>query len=325
MIGYQKILIYYAIALIAIGATPAMAQTFPSKPIRIVVGYAAGGPGDISARLIAQKVSETLGQPVVVENKPGASTIISAQAVANAPKDGYTLLMYTSVLVTNVHMYKTLPYKLEDFTPVSLILSFPFALNVSTSLPVKSLAEFVALAKSKPGSLNYATLGPSGTGFLLTKKFEKLADIKMTPIPYKGAAPAMTALTVGEVQVFIDSVSTSIPNHQARKSTMLGVTTEQRLPSAPDIPTFKEQNYPDMVASVWFGLGVPSGTPEDIVKILHGAIAKAVRSEDYQRAISRFGALPIASESPAEFSNLVRTESEKWSNVIRPLGIQLDY
>jgi len=263
-------------ALVAAGTpwatSTAGANTYPSKPIRIIVPYAAGGFTDIVSRLVAQKMSIKLGQPVVVENKAGGSTIIGAETVAKSAPDGYTLLMaVTTTISTNPFLFKKLPYKPSDFIPVALTGLTPFVLSAHPSVPANTLAELLALEKANPGTLNLATLGTGSSTHLVGEMFNSLAGVKLNMIPYKGAGPALNDLMAGHVQLFFDGIATSAPMFRAGKLKGIAITGDSRSQAAPQVPTFAESGLPEMQAASWYGLLAPARTPQAIIDLLNQA------------------------------------------------------
>ena len=311
--------------LLGIGvAGMAGAQTFPTKSIRIVVPYAAGGFTDIVARLVAQKMTERLGQAVIVDNKAGASTIIGGEAVAKAPPDGYTLLMAaTTTLSTNPLLFKKLPYQLADFAPIALCGLTPFVMIAHPSLPANNAKELVALAKAKPGSLSVATLGIGSSVHLVVAMFRAATGVDITDIPYKGSGPASNDLLAGQVQLYIDAVSTSVPRIRAGQVKGLGITSAVRSPAAPALPTFTEQGIPDMVAYSWYGLLAPAGTPKPIIDRLNQVANEGLRTAEVRERLTADGGVADIM-TPEEFGNLIKEHMEVWRKIIAPLKIQLD-
>jgi tripartite-type tricarboxylate transporter receptor subunit TctC len=317
-----------ATALIAI-TVPASAQdakprSSSDKLIRIVVPYAPGGYTDIIARLISQKMSERLGQTVIVENKPGASTILGAEFVAKAPADGNTLLMgVTTTLSSNQFMFRKLPYKTSDFIPVALTGLTPFVLVAHPSVPANNVGELVALAKAKPGTLNVATLGVGASTQLVAEMFKSAARVDIKDVPYKGSAPASTDLLAGHVQLYFDAVPTAMPRVRAGQLKAIGITSEARSPAAPMLATFVESGLPEMVAYSWYGLLAPAGTPQEVVDTLNKAANEALQLPDVRAQVEANGATaPIM--SPPEFGALIEKHTKVWEKIIKPLNIQLD-
>lgn len=312
-------------ALAATAAWPGIARAaWPDKPIRIIVPYAPGGFTDIVSRLVAQKMTARLGQPVIVENKAGGSTAIAAEAVARAAPDGLTLLMaVTTTLSTNPFLFKKLPYKAADFVPVALTGLTPFVLSVHPAVPANTVQELIALAKTKPGSLNMATLGTGSSTHLVGAMFNGLAGTDIPYIPYKGAGPALSDLSAGHVQLFFDGIATSAPLFRAGKLKGLAITSEARSPAAPQVPTFAEAGLPGMMAASWYGLLAPAGTPTAVVEVLNQATNEALQAPDVRARVEQDGAL-APTLSPRQFGELIERHTQQWGRVIAPLNIQLD-
>jgi tripartite-type tricarboxylate transporter receptor subunit TctC len=300
------------------------AQSFPTKPIRIVVPYAPGGFTDIVSRLVAKQMTDRLGQPVLVENKAGASTIIGTEYVAKAAPDGYTLLMaVTTSLSTNPHLFKKLPYKAADFEPIALAAMTPFVMSAHPSVPANNLKELLELDKAKPGSLNVATLGAGGSSQLVGAMFSSVTGIKMTEVSYKGAGPALADLLAGHVQFFFDGIATSAPLYRTGRLKGIGITSETRSPAFPSLPTFVEQGLPNMKAYSWYGLLAPAGTPVAVINTLNAAMNEALQVPEVSARIAADGAqAPIM--SPRQFGNLIDEHTKVWGDIIKPLNIQLD-
>ena len=299
------------------------AGSYPTKPIRIVVPYAAGGFTDIVARLVGQKMSERLGQPVVVDNKPGASTIIGAEAVARAAPDGYTLLMgVTTTLSTNPLLFKKLSYKASDFKPVALAGLTPFVLVANPSVP-GSVREVVDAAKAKPGEMNVATLGIGSSTHLVLAMLRAAAGVDLKDIPYKGSAPAMSDLLAGHVHLYFDAVPTSMPYIRSGQLKGIAITSEERSPAAPSLPTFRESGVPDMVAYSWYGLLAPAGTPDAIVAHLNKAVNEALETPEVKARLAADGGV-APTLSPRQFGDLIDKHTQVWAKIITPLNIQLD-
>ena len=312
-------------ALAASTALPAFGQAaWPTKPINIIVPYAAGGFTDIVARLVAQKMSASLGQPVIVENKAGGSTIIGAEHVARAVPDGHTLLMgVTTTLSTNPFLFRKLGYKRSDFEPVALTGLTPFVLSANPAVPASNVKELIALAKAKPGALSIATLGNGSSTHLVGAMFNRLAGVDLPFIPYKGAGPALSDLMAGHVQLFFDGIATSLPLYRSGKLKGIGITSEQRSPAAPELPTFAESGLPEMKAASWYGLLAPAGTPPSVIETLNKAVNEALRAPDVRARVEQDGAAaPLL--TPRQFGELIDEHTKAWGRVITPLNIQLD-
>ena len=297
---------------------------FPTKTIHIVVPYAPGGFTDIVSRLVGQKISERLGQTVVVENKAGASTIIGARSVAEAAPDGYTLLMaVTTTISTNPFLFKNLPYKASDFAPVALTGLTPFVLAAHPSVPANTLDEIVALEKAKPGTLNLATLGPGSSTHLVGEMFNSLAGLKLNMVPYRGASLALTDLMAGHVQLYFDGIATAAPQFRSGKLKGIAITGENRSQAAPDVPTFAESGMPGMQAASWYGLMAPAGTPQEVIDLLNEAVNEALQQPEVRARVEQDGAAAPAL-SPKEFGELIEAHTRTWEGVIKPLNITLD-
>ncbi|MBC7380862.1 MAG: tripartite tricarboxylate transporter substrate binding protein [Burkholderiaceae bacterium] len=309
----------------ALAAQPALAaDTWPTKPIRIVVPYTPGGLTDVLARLVAQKASITLGQPIVIENRPGASTVIGAEYVAKSPADGYTLLMSgTTTLSTNPILIKKLSYKASDFTPVALIGMVPFLAVAHPSVPVKNLKELVAYAKANPDKLTYSTSGTGTSSHLVGEMFESVTGTKLRDIPYKGTSPALTAVLSGEVSMTFDGVTLYIPHIQSGKLNPIALFGEQHVAAIDQVPTMVEHGYKDAVALAWFGLVAPAGTPREAIDRMNDAVRKALSEPELSGKMREFNAY-IEPRSPAAFGELIQRESVLWGRVLAPLNIQLD-
>ncbi len=299
----------------------ALAQTYPTKPIRMVVGFVAGGPTDAIARVFAQRLGNVLGQQVVIENRGGADGVIAADVVAKAVPDGYTLFFASAGHAINASFYPKLPYRtVEDFAPVTLIGESPNIIAVTPSLPVKDLREFVALAKSKPGALNYgATSSPT---LLATELFDSLAGIKITRIPFKGAAPAMAAVMSGDVQLVISGIGTTLPQVRGGKLKGLAVTGARRSPLAPDMPTVVESGI-NFVATTWYGVLAPAGTPPAIIQRLNSVSRTLLEDSDVKAQAAPQGVV-FTPSTPEEFGAFLRAEVALWAKVVKDTGIKAE-
>ena len=314
-----------AALLLALGALcGAQAQEFPSRPITLVVPYAAGGPTDVATRIIAEQMRAALGVMVAVENKPGASTIVGAQYVANAKPDGYTLLMVTTTtLATNPHLYKKLAYKIEDFEPIAMTAKVPIGLAVKSSLPVKTIREFRDYVKARPGKMSYGSAGTGANSQLVNALMNQKLELLMAEIPYKGTAPALNDLVAGHVDAVVDAIATLAPRQNAGQLRILGNFDDRRSPVAPDVPTFLESGYPDLVAFTWNAVVGPAGMPKPIVEKLSSAIVRAMESAETQRKFAELGFI-VQTSTPAELAVYMRRELDRWGPLIRQMGIQLD-
>ncbi len=313
-----------AIALLSIGivAAPALAQDFPTRPVTIVVAQPPGGGTDIIARIMADQLSRKLGQPFIVENRPGAGTVVGSASVANATPDGYTLLMgLTANMAVNPSLFANLPYDpIRDFAPVGMVAKFPFVIIVSNNLPVHSIKELIALAKSKPGEINFAS-GGNGTGQHLSAELFKLeTGINLTHVPYRGAAPAYTDVISGQVPVFFDNLSSALGQIQSGSVRALAVTGTERSPLLPNVPTVVESGVPEYQYYVWFGLWAPKKTPQPIVEKLNAAVKVALQSPEAKEHIAAAAGVPF--DMPlADIDPFVQAEIAKWADVVKRANI----
>lgn len=313
--------------LAALGLMPALAQAadaYPSKPMRLIVALPAGGPTDILARLIAQPLSASLGQPIVVDNRPGAGGNIGAELVAKSPADGYTLFMGTSgPLAINPSLYKNIGFDpLRDFAPVILAASAPFVIVAHPSLPANNVKELVALAKAKPGTVNYGSV-QGNASHLATELFDYMAGIKMTLVPYKGAAQATTDVIAGQIQLSFASTPGSVQLLKAGKIKSIAVTSAKRIAALPEVPTVAESGLPGYEASVWYGVVVPAKTPKEVVTRLNAEIGK-ILAERSQRDKIAAADFEVTSTTPEEFGKFIRSETEKWTKVVKASGARAE-
>ncbi|HLU03338.1 MAG TPA: tripartite tricarboxylate transporter substrate binding protein [Advenella sp.] len=300
------------------------ADSYPDRPIKIVVPYSPGGFTDILARQMSQQLSEKLKQPVVVENKPGAGTIIGAEAVARAKPDGYTLLMaVTTTLSSNPHLFSKLPYKIADFKPVALTGLTPFVLVANPSVPANNVRELIELAKKEPGKLSAATLGNGSSTHLVLAMLRGATGADILDVPYKGASPALSDLVAGHVDLFFDAITTSLPHIQAGRLKPIAMTSEKRSDAAPSIPTFREEGTPQMLAYSWYGLLAPAGTPDAITEKLNKVINEALASPEIEAKFRSEGAESRPMSAKA-FGELIEEHSQIWGKVIKSLNIRLD-
>lgn len=306
------------------GSLPAQADTFPSRPIHLVVGYAAGGSTDQIARIVGQKLSEELGQPVVIDNKPGAGATIASDYVSKSTPDGYTLFMSTIANTINTTLYRRLPFDFErDFAPVSLVATVPNVLVVNPDVPAKTVQEFVALAKKNPEKLYFASSGSGSSIHLSGELFNMVAGVKLTHVPYKGSAPAVVDLMSGQVQAMFDNLSSSLPYIKAGKLRALAVTSATRSPAAPDIPTMAEAGLPDCEVLSWFALVAPAKTPQPIIDKLNAAVVKLLADPSTKQQFDNIGADP-ASSTPAALAALISSETAKWGKVVKTSGAEVN-
>lgn len=309
----------WAAAAIA-GPAHVRAKTYPAKPIHLVVGYAAGGATDSIARIIGQKLAEELGQPVVVDNRPGAGATIASDFVAKAAPDGYTIFMSTIANTINTTLYRHLPFGFErDFAPISQVATVPNVLVVNPSVPAKTVQEFVAYAKDNPGKIYFASSGNGSSIHLSGELFNMVADVKLVHVPYKGSAPAVVDLMSGQVQAMFDNLSSSLPYVKAGKLRALAVTSAQRSPAAPNIPTMAEAGYPDCEVLSWFALVAPAKTPAPIIDRLNAATQKALAQDDVKQRLAAIGVDPAPS-TPSALAAFIASETAKWAKVVEASG-----
>ena len=302
-----------------------IAQSYPVKTIRVIVPTAAGGNPDFILRPVAQKMSESLRQPLIVDNRPGASGIIGVELAARAPADGYTLLFAAiGHLATPSALYDKLPFDaVKDFAPISNLVDTPFFLFVHPSLPAKTVKEYVALAKSRPGQITYMSFGVGSFPHFLTESLSSTTGIKLLHVPYKGSAPAASALLAGHVMSGFDSMQTAISLVRAKRLRALAIGAEKRSPIAPEIPTFAEAGFPGSGGSAWFGLFAPANTPRDIVMKLHSEVVKALATPEIRQIFEPAG-LQVIGNTPEQFAALLRRDIDKFVKVARTANIRAE-
>jgi tripartite-type tricarboxylate transporter receptor subunit TctC len=296
------------------------ATSFPSKPVRMIVGYAPGGGSDIMGRLMGQDLSKALGQQMIVENRAGAAQNIAAEFVAKAPPDGYTLFMSSAALGINISLYPKINYHpIRDFAPVALFAISPNLLITHPSLPPKTVKEFVAFAKQYPGKLNYSTSGSGSTQHLSGEMLKVMTGIGIVHIPYRGSAPSMTALLSGEVEFSFNNIPASINYIKAGRLRAIAITSAKRSPLLPDLPTMAEAGVPKFETSTWYGLLAPAATPRDIVSKLNQTVNTIVKTPDFSKRLAQLGADPVA-DTPEYFANYLKAEIERWAPVVKASG-----
>ena len=301
----------------------ARAQTYPTRPVRLIIGYPPGGSADMTARLMGQWLSERLGQTFVIESRPGAATNIATEAVVHAPPDGYTLLLVAPANAINATLYEKLNYNfVHDIAPVAGLIRFPNVMEVNPSVPAKTVPEFIAYAKANPGKLNMASSGNGSTIHVSGELFKMMTGISMIHVPYRGGAPALTDMISGQVQVMFDNVPTSIEFIRAGKLRPLAVTTAQRSEVLPDLPTVADF-VPGYEASAWYGVGAPKGTPAEIIDKLNSEINAILANPKTKSRFAELGASLIGG-SPANFGKLIVEETDKWGKVVRFSGAKPD-
>jgi len=327
---FRKLVVTCGLALGAIGlasvgeqAFAQSAQAYPTKPVRIIVAVAPGGPTDRLARLIGQHLSEKWGQPIVVENRPGAGQLIGTGVAAKAAPDGYTFLMTTNVFPVNTHLFKTLPYDpKKDFTPVTQVAASSLMLVVHPSLPVSTLKELIAYAKANPGKLNYGSSGPSSSLRFAAELLKSSAGLEMTHVAFNGTAPMTTALISNVVQVAVLGSLSSKVHLDSGRLRAIAVTSASRSPNFPDIPTMGEAGLPGFQAGSWFGMLAPAGTPSDIVNKMQTEVARILRIPEVAQSLKNLDEVGIGS-TPAEFAAFIEAEDKKWGNIIRDSNIEV--
>ncbi len=300
------------------------AQDYPSKPVRVVIPWPAGGSNDIVGRVVSQKLSESLGQQFVIDNRAGASGVVGADLAAKSPGDGYTLMVHSVTHLGNATMYKKLPYDtLKDFVPVALLCQQPGGLIVHPSLPVKSAMQFIALAKASPGQILYSSSGNGSAPHLSMAQLIALTGINIVHIPYKGGPPAVTAIVAGETQAMTATLATVLPLIKGGRLRLLAMTSAQRLKLMPEVPTLAESGVPGYEMSPWIAVFAPAGTPKQIVDKLNGEIAKALRLSDVQQNLAG-QALEAIIATPEEFASRVKADYEKYAKLIRMAGARIE-
>jgi tripartite-type tricarboxylate transporter receptor subunit TctC len=314
----------FGILIAAIGV--ADAADYPLRPIKLVVPYAAGGPTDVQARLIADYLARDLKQSVFVENKAGAQGAIGAEAVAHGEPDGYTLLFTAgSVIVMNPMLYKKLSYDPDrELRVLAVVTDLPMVIIVHPSIPAKTLAEFVNYAKQNPGKLNFGSAGTGGVGHLSGEIFKSTAGVEMTHVPYKGAGPALQDLISGNIQAMFETIGTALPPVKAGLVRPLGVSSAERVADLPDLPTVVESGYPDYRVSVWYGIAAPARVPEEIAQAISASMTHALNDEAFRTALSRIGFSPLRARNEAGIKAFIEADKARWSGVITKLNISLD-
>lgn len=301
-----------------------LADTYPSKPIRIVVPFAAGGAVDVVARAVGQRMSEQMHNPVIVEDKPGASANLGAEYVAKAAADGYTVLLGANGLATNMTLFHNLGFdSSKDFAPIARVGYAPLVLVVQADSPLKSLKDLIAAAKAQPGALSYGSAGNGGAAHLASELLKHTAKIDVLHVPYKGGAPAMTDLLGGRISFMLNNPVEVMANIKSGRLRALAVASAKRIPMLPDVPTFAEAGLPGYTASVWWGLVAPVKTPKDIVAKLSSEALKALEDEGVKQKLSNLGAV-VDPAGPEEFGKFLKEEIDKWAGVIKASGIHAD-
>jgi tripartite-type tricarboxylate transporter receptor subunit TctC len=307
-------------------ALQAHAAEYPTRPIKLVVPYAAGGPTDVLGRMVGDYLSRDLKQTVVVENKAGAQGAIGAEVAARAEPDGYTLFFTAaSIVVLNPQLYKKLPYDpVKDFRVLAVITDLPVLMEVHPSVPAKTVAEFVAYAKQNPGKLNFGSAGTGGTTHLAGEMFRQMAGIDMVHVAYKGAGPALQDLLSGNIQLMFDTLGTALPPVKAGLLRPLAVSSAQRIPDLPDVPTMAEAGYPQYAVSVWYGVAAQSKLPEEIAQKLKASLDRALSDDTFRASLNKSGFAPLRPKSFSEIDKFIDADRKLWAGVIKELNISLD-
>jgi len=312
-----------SLAGLALGSGSASALDYPTRPVRWIVPYPAGGATDIMARLIGHRLSERLGQQFIIENKPGAGNNIGTEAVVNSSPDGYTILLVNPANAINASLYAKLNFNfIRDIAPVAGISRVPNVMTVNPNVPAQTVAEFIAYAKANPGKINMASSGNGTSVHLSGELFKAMTGVEMQHVPYRGSAPAMTDLLSGQVQVIFDNMPSVLPHIKSGSLRALGVTTAKRAPQLPDVPTVGE-TVKDFEASAWFGIGVPKGTPQEIVDKLNKEVNEILAEPEMIKRLAELGAVPIV-VTPKGFGEVVAAETEKWEKVVKFAGARVE-
>ncbi len=319
MIRFAEFFVALVLALCAGGAP---AQSYPAKPVRLIVPFPPGSGVDIVSRIVSPRLGEALGQQLVVDNRSGAGGIVGAEVAAKAAPDGYNLFMATAGILTVVPILSKVSYNVtRDFVPVTLVASVPSILVVHPTMPVKTVKDLVALARAKPGTINYASTGSGTLPHLAAELLKREAKIDIVHVPYKGSGPAMTDLVGGHVDMFFGNMLSVVPLVKNGKLRALAVTSLERSPAAPQVPTVAESGYPGFEAGTWFGLLVPTGTAKEIVARLHADMLKALKQSDVRQRLAEQGGVAIGN-TPEEFARYIRSETEKWRRVLPTSGVR---
>ena len=320
----KRILQICMLCLAALGAGQALAQAWPSKPLRLVVPFPPGGPTDILGRAVGAKLGELLGQPVIIDNKGGAGGGIGADNVAKSAPDGYSLLLGTTGTHTiNPNLYSKLPYDpIKDFVAVSLVVKYLNILVVNPNVPVKSVAELIALAKQKPGQVTFGSAGNGSSNHLTAEMLATMTGVKMQHVPYKGSGPALNDVIAGQISFMFDQYSTVGPNIKAGKLRAIGIATKQRHPLLPGVPTIGE-SVPGFEVSPWYGLFAPAGTPKEIIARLNTELTKVMKSQEINERMTTLGWDPVTN-SPEEFTAQIKSELAIWADVVKKSGAKID-
>lgn len=325
LVGRRCVLMSALAMATVLHAGPALAESaYPSKPVRVVVPYPPGGPNDLIARLLMQRLTERLGQPFIIDNRPGATGLTGTDSVAKSPADGYTLLVSASVHVIYPALFKRVPFEpLKDFSGITQLARTPLVLSVSPGFEAKSVKDLITMAKARPGAVQYASSGNGSATHLAAEAFKSQAGIDMLHVPYKGSSPAMTDVMAGHVPVIFDSLASTLPYMTGGKLRSLAVTSATRSPAAPELPTIAESGVPGYDLSTWYGLRAPAGTPAAIVEKLATEVRAVLKSPEMAKELASRGIEPVGS-TPAEFARYQADESAKWAQIVKVSGATLD-
>ena len=314
--------VFLAVALLAVSTMTNAASTYPTKPIRVIVPQSAGGSTDLAARVVTQRLSDMLGEPVIVDNRPGAGSLNGTETVAKAPADGYTLLAVAASFSINPSLHEKLPFDpVRDFSPITRFAALPHILVVHPTLQAKTVKELIALAKAKPGELNYASSGVATSTHLAAELFRTMTGTDMVQVPFKGGAPGMVGLLSGQVQLYFATISTALPHVKSGKLRALAVTSANRSIVAPELPTIAQAGVPGYEHASWVGLLAPSKTPAPVITKLHETSVKVVNMPEVKSLLLKEG-LETVGDTPQEFSALIKREVSKWRQVVKAAGIK---
>ena len=318
------IAVFFAAAIPAAPFAAAQTEVYPARPVRLIVAFPPGGSVDVVARLVAPRLSETLRQPVVIDNRSGASGNIGTELAARARPDGYTLLIHTIPFVANVHLYSPMPYDaLNDFVPIALLSSSPSVLVVHPAVPARSVGELLRLAKSKPGALNYSAAGAGTNPHIAGELLNMLGGVDIVAVQYKGGGPALVAVLSGEIGITFPNISEAVPHVNSKRLRALGVTGARRSAALPEVPTIAESGVPGYEFVTWHGVLAPRGTPGEIVALLNGKLGAVLRTPELSARFAQMG-LDVIASSPEEFSAHLKSELEKWGRVIRERRMRVE-
>lgn len=320
----MRSLLRYCCLLIVAAATATLAQDYPTKPVRFIVPYAPGGSSDVIARILGQKLGDALGQIFLVDNRPGAGSMIGTDLAAKSTPDGYTIILSDMPHTINPSVYTKVPYDpVKDFSPITVVGTSPMFLFVNPSVPAQTLKAFIALAKSQPGKLAIGSGGNGTTTHLSAELFQSRAGIKLTHVPYKGAGPALVDVVAGQIPATFTSMATAAPHAKAGKLRVLGVTSTKRVAALPEVPTFAEMGVPDFVVEHWWGVLLPAGVPKQIVEKLRGEIVKALDAPDVRDRFA-FLALQPTTNTPEQFRALLESDVKRWAKIVRDAGVKVN-